>query len=76
MTDRAFNAALWAKSMSARFKADYGNQPAVQNNAQVNVKHTDADPRQIARALLAIINRVQMPAIEAAADEVEELGDT
>lgn len=76
LRSKEYNAALWAKSMAGRFREVYGSQPVVQTNVQNNtVRHADADPRQIARAVLAIIERAQIQVVSEEVDDVEEIGD-
>jgi hypothetical protein len=59
-----FNAAVWAKSVSARFKSDYsekredGPQITIVTNSAVDVRQLDADSRDALRVALMSAGKV------------------
>lgn len=67
MTADKFNAAVWKKSMEARFREDYTERHEVEHGGKMEI--ADSDPRQLSRAILAVLSEA---AIE---DKPKELSD-
>lgn len=54
MTADKFNAAVWKKSMEARFREDYTERHEVDHSGKIET--TENDPRQLSRAILAVLS--------------------
>lgn len=54
MTADKFNAAVWKKSMEARFREDYTERQEIDHSGKMEV--ADSDPRQLSRAILAVLS--------------------
>lgn len=58
MTADKFNAAVWKKSMEARFREDYTERQEIDHSGKIET--ADIDNRQLSRAILAVLGEAAL----------------
>lgn len=61
MTADKFNAAVWKKSMEARFREDYTERQQIDHSGEMKID-SQVEPRKLSRAILAILGEASLEA--------------